>query len=94
MAKKEKSEEYLKYQRYIKSKEWKELRDKIINERGKCAFCGRKHLEDGVKLSLHHNSYQHLYDEINHLEDVTVICNVCHIALHRIKNNFKRFKIN
>ena len=91
---KKRSEAYLKYQRYIRSKAWKELRDEVFAERGKrCQVCGRKEGEDGAKLSVHHNSYEHLYNEREHKEDLLVICGTCHLCAHRNKNNFKRFKL-
>lgn len=91
---KKRSEAYLKYQRYIRSKAWKELRDEVFAERGKkCQICGRKEDEDGVTLSVHHNSYEHLYNEREHKEDLLVVCGICHLCVHRNKNNFKRFKL-
>jgi predicted HNH restriction endonuclease len=92
--KKEKSEEYKKYQKYIRSKEWKEIRDEVFEERNqRCQICGRREGEDKAKLSVHHNSYEHLYDERDHKEDLLVVCSVCHLAIHRNKNNYKRFKL-
>lgn len=91
---KERSAAYLRYQRYIKSKAWKTIRDEVLLERGeRCQFCGRKAGEDGVTLTVHHNTYDHLYNEQEHKEDLIVLCNVCHLAGHKNKNNYKRFKL-
>lgn len=89
-----KSKEYLDYKRYIRSKEWKVLRDEIVEERGgKCQICGRADGEDKTTLVVHHNSYNNLYNERNHKEDLLVCCTICHRCLHLNKNNFKRFKL-
>lgn len=91
---KKRSEAYLKYQRYIRSKGWKEIRDEVFDERGRrCQICGRLEGEDGCTLSVHHNSYEHLYDERNHKEDLLVCCSLDHACIHRNKNNYKRFSL-
>lgn len=91
---KQRSEAYLKYQRYIRSKAWKDIRDEVFEERGRrCQCCGRREEEDSAKLSVHHNSYDHLYDERNHKEDLLVVCSVCHLAIHKNKNNYQQFKL-
>jgi len=97
---KQKSEEYLKYQRYIKSKEFDEVR-KIVFERDnhQCQFCNwtpddyQADLKSTHRsLSCHHRTYEHLYDEKNNLNDCITICSVCHSNLHRAPSNFIRFK--
>lgn len=91
---KQRSEAYLKYQRYIRSKAWKEIRDEVFEERGRrCQICGRLEGEDGCTLSVHHNSYENLYNEREHKDNLLVTCSVCHLAIHRNKNNYKRFKL-
>ena len=89
------TEDYKRYKKYIRSKEWQTIRDTIFEERGhKCQCCGRIEGEDKCKLSVHHNSYNNLYDELNHKEDLLVVCSVCHKSIHMNRNNFKRFKMN
>lgn len=91
---KQRNEKYLKYQRYIKSKEWKEVRDEVLEERGRrCQICGRIEGEDKAKLSVHHRCYENLYNEKEHKEDLLVVCSVCHTSIHRNKNNYKRFSL-
>ena len=87
------SPEYKSYKAYIRSKEWKHITE-IVRERDNyhCMCCGRTE-DDGAKLSVHHNSYKHLYDELNHLDDLTLICTVCHLAVHRNKANYQRFRM-
>lgn len=94
--KKEFSDEYLKYKSYIRSKEWKKVQEWFYTNiyKKRCYCCGREDGEDGVTISLHHNSYQFLYDEINHPECLIPICNKCHFSIHRQRSNFKRFAMD
>lgn len=97
---KQKSQEYLKYQRYIKSKEFDEVR-KAVFERDnyQCQFCNwtPDDYNPDVKsskrtLTCHHRTYEHLYNEKEHLEDCITVCSVCHPNLHKAPSNFTRFK--
>ena len=94
--KREYSDEYLKYKAYIRSKEWKKVQEWFYTNvyKKRCYCCGRENGEDGVSISLHHNSYQYLYDEINHPECLIPLCNKCHFSIHRQRSNFKRFAMN
>lgn len=94
--KKEFSDEYLKYKSYIRSKEWKKVQEWFYTNiyKKRCYCCGREDGEDGVTISLHHNSYQFLYDEINHPECLIPLCNKCHFSIHRQRSNFKRFAMD
>ena len=92
----EHSDEYLRYKSYIRSKEWKKVQEWFYTNvyKKRCYCCGREDGEDGVSISLHHNSYQFLYDEINHPECLVPLCNKCHFSIHRQRSNFKRFAMN
>lgn len=94
--KKEYSDEYLKYKSYIRSKEWKKVQEWFYTNiyKKRCYCCGREDGEDGVTISLHHSTYQFLYDEINHPECLIPICNKCHFSIHRQRSNFKRFALD
>ena len=87
---------YDKYKKYIQSSDWEKVKEYIYSNvyQKKCYFCGRKEGEDGAVINLHHNSYIHLYDEINHPEDVIPICASCHRRLHSLRSNWKRFRKN
>lgn len=100
----EKTEEekalYKQYQKYIKSDEFKALREKVFQRDGyRCVCCGRSR-EDGAILNCHHRSYAHLFHEGESTEDyvalsdLTTICATCHRAIHRVPSNWSRFKIN
>ena len=95
-GKKEYSDEYLKYKSYIRSKEWKKVQEWFYTHiyKKRCYCCGREDGEDGVSISLHHNTYQFLYDEIDHPECLIPLCNKCHFSIHRQRSNFKRFAMN
>ena len=96
IKKKRDSDEYLRYKSYIRSKEWKKVQEWFYTHiyKKRCYCCGREDGEDGVSISLHHNTYQFLYDEINHPECLIPLCNKCHFSIHRQRSNFKRFAMN
>lgn len=87
----QKSKEYLEYQRYIRSREFKEIR-KLVLERDnyECQICKA----DGNKrrLTVHHKTYDHLFNEKEHLDDLITLCNVCHSAIHKSISNKELFK--
>lgn len=98
--KKQKSEEYLKYQRYIKSEEFDLVRKKVFErDNYQCQFCNwtPDDYNPDVKsskrtLTCHHRTYEHLYNELEHLEDCITLCHICHHSLHKSPSNFSRFK--
>lgn len=92
--------EYKRYTKYIASKEFKAIKE-IILERDNytCCMCSWNISEyDPEKksnkrtLQCHHRTYKHLYDEMNHLEDLITCCSVCHRAIHAAPSNIHRFK--
>lgn len=88
---KEEDDDYKKYKLYIKSSEFDEVRQAVLKRDGyHCMCCGRTN--DETTLAVHHNSYNHLYDELNHLDDCVTVCSVCHLSIHRNKANWIRFK--
>ncbi len=92
---KQKSEEYLEYQRYIKGKRFQQVKNIVLERDGyRCQFCNRGK-EDGVNLSVHHRTYKHLYEggELEAADCITVCC-PDHVALHRVKSNYSWFSMN
>lgn len=67
------------YAEFLRTRYWEELRFFVISKRGAvCQECG------GIeRLELHHVTYQHRGLEIDHLEDVELLCDLCHEAAHR-----------
>ena len=68
----------LPYNEYLKSDYWKRVSYTVKKEAGfKCLQCGSR-----KKLEVHHLSYEHKGDEMNHLEDLICLCHECHSKLH------------
>lgn len=87
---------YALYQKYIKSKEFKELREKVLNrDNYRCKFCGRTLEEiEGTKLSLqaHHSDYRNLGKcNEDEMADIITLCSVCHKSMHSAPSNLRRF---
>lgn len=67
--------EYLKY---LQSKEWKNIRKKVYQERNMiCELCGKK-IEK--KYHIHHTNYENIGKE--KMEDLMLICEKCHKEIH------------
>lgn len=60
-----------KYKIVLASKRWKELRSRIIAERGRCERC-----KTTISLQLHHKTYDRLGMELD--SDVELVCVSCH----------------
>lgn len=69
------------YVSYINSPKWKAVRLKAFAYYGKkCTKCGSTNL-----LHVHHNTYKNFKHE--EIEDLNILCEACHMALHnKIKN--------
>src|SRR5271157_1626596 len=76
------------YQRYLESPEWKALREKILNIRGReCEECGLTE-----QLNVHHKSYKAWGDlsgegrglqvKVENPENFLILCKDCHEGLH------------
>lgn len=90
---------YDAYQKYIKSKDFKGLRERLLErDNYTCRGCGRTREEieeSGKKITLqaHHIRYNNVgkcNDE--ELDDLTCLCSVCHKGVHSAKSNLNRFK--
>jgi len=69
----------LKYEAYINSAEWKELKIDLLQERGcKCERCGAKRTP--TRLQVHHKTYERLYNEL--ATDLVLLCGKCHMDAH------------
>jgi 5-methylcytosine-specific restriction endonuclease McrA len=60
-----------KYEAYIRSTRWKNMRKDILRIRDRCEGCGTKHF-----LELHHKTYERLGRESP--SDLEVLCRSCH----------------
>lgn len=80
------------YTDYLRSEEWKAVREKLFIERGKiCECCGSE-----KKIHVHHLHYNTLTFE--RMEDLKVLCEKCHnqehININRNKEKQKAFNIS
>ncbi len=74
------------YRDYLKTLHWKKVRELALEKsEGKCQLCN-----GCVCLNVHHRTYEHLGDEQNHLNDLTVLCKECHEKFHEIKEKPNR----
>ena len=68
------------YQKYIRSKEWQELKLDLIAARGvKCERCD-KAFTNPSKLQVHHLTYDRLFNEV--ASDLQLLCRHCHKVVH------------
>jgi 5-methylcytosine-specific restriction endonuclease McrA len=64
----------------MRSQRWQDIRTKALERSGRtCEQCGRRQ-DDGYKLDVHHITYIRLGGEL--MEDVQVLCYMCHGQLH------------
>lgn len=89
--KKQRSEAYLNYQRYIRSKKFKAVREAVLERDGhRCQFCNRTAEE--TQLCCHHRTYEHLFEGGEaEIADCITLCSTDHKALHSVKRNYKQF---
>jgi hypothetical protein len=68
-----------KYDAYIHSQEWRDVKIDIISKRGsKCEACDKPMKPN--KLHLHHLTYDRLFDERE--SDLQLLCPACHAFAH------------
>lgn len=97
---KQKSLEYLKYQRYIRSKDFQVVKNLVFErDNHQCQVCNwtPDDYDANLKsthrsLSCHHRTYDNLYNELDNLDDCITLCNICHSSIHKSPSNFTRFK--
>lgn len=83
------------YQRYSMSQHWRQLREQLLQERGRrCQVCGFSRIEEpwigspdlpishgDVPLQIHHLSYIRLGEELQ--RDLLVVCEPCNYTISR-----------
>jgi len=68
----------MSYANFLKTPYWKIISAyKKQQSKFKCQLCN-----SGKNLSVHHRSYDNHGDELNHLEDLVVLCQNCHNTFH------------
>lgn len=72
------------YQEYLKTEHWTNLKIRFkaskLYKDGKCHLCKSK-----TMINIHHKSYKRIGNE--RLNDLIVLCNLCHSKLHKAYNN-------
>ena len=69
------------YRDYLKSNEWKTIARKVRKrDKYKCVLCNNI-----SNLQVHHTTYDNIFKETNHLEDLITVCSNCHKKIHNIK---------
>jgi uncharacterized protein YdcH (DUF465 family) len=73
------------YETYLHSSKWKNIRKLVLERDGnKCTEC-----DETRNLHIHHKTYENIFNEENHLEDLITLCESCHEKKHpdKIKNS-------
>ena len=66
------------YSEFLNSAYWRSIAGWLKEETGKCELCGMT-----AGLVVHHKTYLNHGDEINHLNDLVVLCKDCHKKEHK-----------
>lgn len=73
------------YAVYLESQTWKDIRDRVFEEKGKvCEGCGQR-----VRLQVHHSIYSTKILQGESLEGLRVVCDKCHSYIHSLANDQK-----
>lgn len=68
---------------YLKTPVWKYISSIVkLIANYTCAECGKQYHPIG--LAVHHKTYEHLGSELDHLDDLVVLCRGCHMKTHGI----------
>jgi carboxylesterase type B len=73
-----------KYEAYLQSPHWKDLKQRKFFLSPKCVVCGSK---DNRRA--HHTRYRELLDDCT-TDDLLTLCRVCHDTLHVALHHFKQ----
>ena len=69
---------FYNYDKYLQSKEWKIIRDKVIQrDNGICLHCNTNPAQE-----VHHKHYKTIYKE--NISDLESVCTDCHRAIHKV----------
>lgn len=87
----------MKYYEYLNSKKWNKIRFKVAKiAKFECECCGKKCTDKKTLkgFQIHHTTYEHLYNEEKHLNDLMFICKDCHESktkqIQKIKEQAKK----
>lgn len=81
MKKKQSKESMEEYQNYLKSPQWKEIRERVMRRDGYvCQYCGAE-----KATSVHHWRYDNIFAP--RMAELTSLCWPCHKSLHPKKDD-------
>lgn len=66
----------LDYEEYLKTPHWQKIRNQLLGGKPKCLLCKSR-----KNLHIHHLTYENRGNE--QLEDLAVLCRLCHFQIHR-----------
>lgn len=73
------TESQKRYQDYLSSEAWGEVATAVKRRAGyRCQVCNSQ-----LDLCAHHRTYEHRYEEMNHLDDLICLCRRCHETFHK-----------
>jgi len=75
----------LKYNEYLKTREWRIKRQFVVRIYSKCQLCGKEY----PSYHVHHNNYKNY--PLEEITDLTVLCEYCHEQYHRDQNLIKQY---
>lgn len=79
------------YQAYLRSSWFKRVKEVVMErDNHRCQCCNTPDTER--RMNVHHKCYDHIGDELNHLDDMILLCSVCHRAIHSAPANKGKFK--
>ena len=77
---KSKVDKFDSYKEYLQTSQWKTIAQKVRKRDGfKCVECDSKE-----SLQVHHTTYENIFNENSHLDDLICVCNECHKEIHNI----------
>ena len=88
-----------KRKKYMKTEEWNHIRQLVLQrDNYHCMCCGRTEDDTisnkSVNLTVHHNTYNYLFNEEEHLDCLITLCQLCHLNIHRHPGNRRRFRLD
>lgn len=86
MAKKKISKKQAEHRKYLKSKEWKNVRERYYSSKliQVCYVCEK----NSVRLDLHHRTYDRWGKE--RLTDLTPVHRKCHNQIHKLHRKYRK----
>lgn len=70
----------MSYKEFLTTPYWKAISVYMKIKQNRCEICGSK-----FDLHTHHKTYEHHGYEILHLNDLEVLCGICHAKVHKEK---------